>query len=604
MISQPFTLFTAMKFLSLIATLSALVFPQAARAQDKPAETPAKAATAAPLASLELLRDPAVVDLFRSLPVQESGRIKPLDTAANSRLKRFFGKQSIYVTDSGMSDGEALKDPATGKPIVSDKGKTIRIGGMEWLLISWYRPDIAHDFRVFVVDDSDAVAELGLDSKGKRDRYSLNELAQGRDQLMQKMQELRNIDSKDRTPVQRALGKLALDYLEYEMIVSHLDFMRAPFGAAVNELPPELAAHVKDGRADWSKLLPAMGAHFKAHPEAAAPMANPWLRAFYPAIFGALMSGNEETMPRFFPPPADKPGAWSSPGTIIQTALQGGEVSDAEYKMMAEYGGLLGAVNDTAAFKAKLTTYHDEVIKAAAARNEAGHVALEVGLNKADYFYNALYCFVTALLILSISWIKPAAGWALWCRRACTLLLVAGCALGTIGIVIRCLIMERPPITTLYETIIFITTACVLFALLAEWATRSGFGIAVAAIAGTAGMFLSIRFDAMEGRDTLVVLEAVLITNFWLATHVPCINLGYAVGMLAAIFFGQLCGAAASWRHSPARCGGQGFDPHVLRLCLRRTAAVPGGHRARAASGRIIAGAASGAGIPRKMALL
>jgi len=39
----------------------------------------------------------------------------------------------------------------------------------------------------------------------------------------------------------------------------------------------------------------------------------------------------------------------------------------------------------------------------------------------------------------------------------------------------------------------------------------------------------------MESTDTMKQLEAVLITTFWLATHVPIINLGYAAGMVAAI---------------------------------------------------------------------
>ena len=58
----------------------------------------------------------------------------------------------------------------------------------------------------------------------------------------------------------------------------------------------------------------------------------------------------------------------------------------------------------------------------------------------------------------------------------------------------------------------------------------------MACLAGTAGMFLSIRFMNMESTDTMRQLEAVLITTFWLATHVPIINLGYAAGMVAAIF--------------------------------------------------------------------
>ena len=49
-------------------------------------------------------------------------------------------------------------------------------------------------------------------------------------------------------------------------------------------------------------------------------------------------------------------------------------------------------------------------------------------------------------------------------------------------------------------------------------------------------MFLSLRFFTFEGADSMRQLEAVLITTFWLSTHVPAINLGYAMGMLAAVF--------------------------------------------------------------------
>jgi ABC-type transport system involved in cytochrome c biogenesis permease subunit len=126
--------------------------------------------------------------------------------------------------------------------------------------------------------------------------------------------------------------------------------------------------------------------------------------------------------------------------------------------------------------------------------------------------------------------------WEKVCNVICWITMVAGALLGTIGITIRSLIMERPPITTLYETIIFITTAAVIGALLVEWLSRrKGLAMTIACIAGAAGMFLSIRFFEMEGKDSLVQLQAVLITNFWLATHVPCINLGYACGMVACI---------------------------------------------------------------------
>lgn len=512
--------------------------PKPETAEPSEPAKPAEIKPAAPLASVDLLRDKEVVDLFASLPVQEMGRIKPLDTVARFKLLRFSGKQSgISATRVDEAKGAVpIDDPATGKPLVDEKGKKVKFTAMEWLLVSWFRPDIAKQLPVFVVDNSEAVTELGLKAKAKRDRYTYAEIEPGRQSLMQKMTEIRSIDQKQRTPVQRALGKLAFDFLDYEMMLSHFDFARAPFGAAVTSLPPELASLVKDGKTDWTAMLPKMGEYLKAHPEAAAPMSNPWLREYYRTLVGALMSGNEETLPRFFPPPVEKIEVWHSPGTILKSVLDGTTPTAEDLTDLNLYGGLVTATTDATAFKGQAKKLHDRVATRAKERNQAGHVGMELRYHEFDYFYKALLCFVFGLLLLSLSWVKPAVGWGRFCKAACVWLTVAGTAFGTVGIVIRCLIMERPPITSLYETIIFITTTAAMLALIAEWITKKGWALAVASIAGTAGMFLSIRFMNMEGRDTMEQLQAVLITNFWLSTHVPCINLGYTAGMVSAIF--------------------------------------------------------------------
>ncbi len=527
------TLFFTAVFLGLIALTASAQEP--AKSESPPAPPPKPVA----VVSLDLLRDKEVLDLFSTLPVQESGRVKPLDTIARFKLLRFSGKQSgISATRKDMEAEKTvpINDPATSKPLVDVKGRPVKFSAMEWLLVSWFRPDIAKELPVFVVDNSEAIIELELKAKGKRDRYTYNEIEPGRTALMRKMQEVRDVEQKQRTPVQRAMGKLAFDFLDYEMMLSHFDFARAPFGKEAATLPPELATYIKDGQADWAAMLPKMGEYFKAHPEAAAPMANPWLREYYRSLVGALMSGNEATLPRFFPPPVQKLEVWHNPGTILKSVLDGTSITAEDAASLTLYGSLASAATDPAAFKAKLKELHDGVIKLAAARHESGHVPLELHYHRFDYFYKSLLCFVFGLLILALSWVKPAAGWGRVCRKVCMALTLAGTAFGTVGIVIRCLIMERPPITSLYETIIFITTTAALLALLAEWITKKGWGLAVASVAGTAGMFLSIRFMNMEARDTMELLEAVLITNFWLSTHVPCINLGYTAGMVSAIF--------------------------------------------------------------------
>ena len=532
---------SAMKHLFSLLAAGALVIGSAAHAADaKPAKTkPAEAKTAAPVVPLDLLRDKEVLSLFSSLPVQEMGRVKPLDTVARFKLLRFSGKQSgISATRKDMEADKTvpINDPATGKPLVDAKGKAVKFSAMEWLLVSWFRPDIAKELPVFVVDNSEAITELELKAKGKRDRYTYAEIEPGRTALMRKMSEVRNVEQKQRTPVQRAMAKLAFDFLDYEMMLSHFDFVRSPFGKETAALPPEIAACLKDGKADWTVLLPKMSDYLKAHPEAAAPMNNPWLREYYRTLVGALMSGNEETLPRFFPPPAQKIEVWHSPGTILKSVLDGTPITPEDISNLSLYGSLATTATDPAAFKAKVKELNTSVIKLAAARHESGHVPMELHYHQFDYFYKSLLCFTFGLLLLALSWVNPATSWGRVCRKSCVLLTIGGTLIGTVGIVVRCLIMERPPITSLYETIIFITTTAALLALIAEWVTKKGWALAVASIAGTAGMFLSIRFMNMEGRDTMEQLQAVLITNFWLSTHVPCINLGYTAGMVSAIF--------------------------------------------------------------------
>ena len=57
----------------------------------------------------------------------------------------------------------------------------------------------------------------------------------------------------------------------------------------------------------------------------------------------------------------------------------------------------------------------------------------------------------------------------------------------------------------------------------------------LAAFLGTVGLFIAGGYETLDGRDTMPSLVAVLDTNFWLATHVTSITIGYAAGLLAAL---------------------------------------------------------------------
>ncbi len=108
------------------------------------------------------------VDLFRGLLIQDGGRVQPVDTYARFTLLSMLGRQSVRFS---TTDGESH-----------------RIDSSEWLMNVLFRPAVARHIPSFVVDDSDAVVEIGVEPKRKRDRYSYEELLPGRAKLAEKAQ--------------------------------------------------------------------------------------------------------------------------------------------------------------------------------------------------------------------------------------------------------------------------------------------------------------------------------------------------------------------------------------------------------------------------------
>ena len=139
----------------------------------------------------------------------------------------------------------------------------------------------------------------------------------------------------------------------------------------------------------------------------------------------------------------------------------------------------------------------------------------------ASVFY--LVAFIFGVLGLLI-WQAPLQRCALW-------LMLLGFAVQTIAIVARIYISGRPPVTNLYSSAVFIGWGCVLLAIVLEWIYRMGIGT----ILGTVVGFLTLRvaYGLAADGDTFVVLQAVLDTQFWLATHVVAITLGYSTTFLA-----------------------------------------------------------------------
>jgi ABC-type transport system involved in cytochrome c biogenesis permease subunit len=151
----------------------------------------------------------------------------------------------------------------------------------------------------------------------------------------------------------------------------------------------------------------------------------------------------------------------------------------------------------------------------------------EVVFNRAQPFFVGLSIYFLAFLVLCVSWIyKPEL-----LRPTAYALLFSGAIVHTLGLAARIILQGRPPVTNLYSSAIFVGWGAVILGLIVERMYRKGFGTAVAALAGFATLIVAQNLGT-EG-DTMEMMRAVLDSNFWLATHVVTITIGYSGTFLA-----------------------------------------------------------------------
>ncbi len=157
----------------------------------------------------------------------------------------------------------------------------------------------------------------------------------------------------------------------------------------------------------------------------------------------------------------------------------------------------------------------------------------ETWMNDADLFVKSLIFYILSFLLIGISWMaKPS-----FFRNISYISLIIGFLIHGYGIVMRMYIMGRPPVSTLYESVLFVSFILLLLAVLLEYFRKDGLGVFVGSVGGSILHFIGFSYAA-DG-DTLGMLVAVLDSNFWLATHVTTITIGYGASLVAG-FIGHL----------------------------------------------------------------
>ena len=226
-------------------------------------------------------------------------------------------------------------------------------------------------------------------------------------------------------------------------------------------------------------------------------------------------------------PPAVGTESWR---TIGETHSQ---FSGAHPPAVESYTSMLTAWHDgkRADFNAAVVGYANDVKQGFPELTK--RVRFEQYFNSVSPFIKAMGLYVLVFVLAALSWLRvsrPLAQAALW-------VLGVALVLHTGGLIARIVIQGRPPVTNLYSSAVFVGWGCVLLGGVLEHFYRNGIGSVTAAVTGFASLLVAHHLS-LEG-DTMTMMQAVLDTNFWLATHVVVITLGYSSTFLAG-FLGTL----------------------------------------------------------------
>ena len=360
------------------------------------------------------------------IPLQDEGRIKPLDTFARNHLLTFYGKRSIKELDMGATD---------------------------WIINLILDPENGRDQKIFNIRNPEVASSLFLDWTNEH-KYSYNQITPGLSEQSSMLEMIDQKDASDRTVYEKQLYEISRNILRFEEI-SYLK--------ALKFIPP---------------------------------------------------SNNSES------------GEWFSPFDFILKRIPANENQEAILNSLQMYLANRLSGNDLEMSSA-LDRYETALFTFQGINVKVNNLKKETWMNRVNLFYISLGLYLLAFIFLSISWmIKP-----ILLNKVAYLFLISGTLIHGYGIFLRMQIMERPPVTTLYESVIFVSLIIMTLAVLLEYFRKDGLGTFVGSVSGSVLHYVGFSYAA-DG-DTLGMLVAVLNSNFWLATHVTTITIGYGASLMA-----------------------------------------------------------------------
>ncbi|MEI6082852.1 MAG: cytochrome c biogenesis protein CcsA [Verrucomicrobiota bacterium] len=441
---------------------------------------------------------------FGRLPVLLNGRIQPFDSVARNSLLQIRSTGDVPLEE--VPSWKFWHHPA-------------KLKSTDWLLEVFFKPDIADSRPIFLIHHPDLISELKLGDKGVEKSglryYTFAELENRLAEISAQARTASAIEDANRTTYQKQLLKLANGLLLYQRLKSSIQ--------------PEDTHNFAELLAKFQAALPAGLAALRAQ-QAGQQFDEAALKRFS----GLAQQFDEQAnfaYPLTVPPtdPANK-DAWLNVGASVLSTLRGGGSLAPAVSFFARMATAYGH-DEAAEFNSAVSGYKNWLLTG---------FAREVAKGRSEFYFNQIKVFLHATIIYLVAFMLAAGALLLFgpapqlsesLRRSAFFLIGLAFVVHTFGLIYRMVLEGRPPVTNLYSSAIFIGWGACGLGLVLERVYKIGLGSAVAGLAGF--VTLLIAHNLALGGDTMEMLRAVLDTNFWLATHVVCVTLGYAATFVA-----------------------------------------------------------------------
>ncbi|MEO0529556.1 MAG: cytochrome c biogenesis protein CcsA [Planctomycetota bacterium] len=442
------------------------------------------------------------IQRFGALPVAEGGRIKPIDTLARTTLQALSARQEVIQVDAA---GE----------------ETDRLPAIQWMLDSLSGRTGWKDHRVFRIENLDLIEVLDLEPRPGSFRYSYGEVMADPDKVGEQVDlavaQRRKIDEAEKlgqkveplTVVQKQTLSLADKLSLFHQMVT-------AFGE------PRLSGDETTVR---QQLMTAQSRAMQLRQSGAVRAVPPpepdgeWATLYEAGLVNLMNAATNR--------PLDEAAVAWSEALVAYAEDDSGDFADHVTDIEAAIRKHQHAVAASPEVKADL---------APSERLDTGVVRFEHFFSGFSPFYYCAAMYLVAFVLTAAGWLGQGGttGGATWPRvlsRSAMAIVLVTLLVHTFALVGRVYISGRPPVTNLYSSAVFIGWAAVLFGVAFEAIYRLGVGNAVASVLGFSTLVVA-HYLSLDG-DTFTVLQAVLDTQFWLATHVVTITLGYSTTFLA-----------------------------------------------------------------------